>query len=243
MRGAVTRHSKLNADNKPNLNEALFVKRDLPPDHPDVVAGLPFRGTNQWPDGICPACATRVVAYCDAMEALANPCCRSMRGRWTCRRTGFAAASRPRLTLRMSHYPPEADPPSENEFGLAPHSDTSFMTLLAQNRVPGLSIRLPNGQWIEPVAARQLPGQRRRPVAALDQRPLPRHPASCRQPLRAGALCHPVLLRLRLPHPGWIACPPARSDNPPRYPPITYAEYLAWYRDLDYAAKEALSAG
>ena len=29
--------------------------------------------------------------------------------------------------------------------------------------------------------------------------------------------------------------PTCRSaDNPPRYDPITYAEYMAWYRDLNY---------
>ena len=43
----------------------------------------------------------------------------------------------------------------KNEFGLAPHTDTSFMTLLAQNRIPGLSLRAPEGRWIDAPA---LPG-------------------------------------------------------------------------------------
>jgi hypothetical protein len=30
-----------------------------------------------------------------------------------------------------------------------PHTDSGFMTLLPPNRVPGLSINLPNGRWIE----------------------------------------------------------------------------------------------
>ncbi len=54
---------------KPNVNEAFFVKRDLPPNHPDVVAKKRFRGTNLWPDDL-PGFRETVIAYCDALEAL-----------------------------------------------------------------------------------------------------------------------------------------------------------------------------
>ena len=57
------------------------------------------------------------------------------------------AFARPMFKLRMTHYPPQEA--VDNEFGLAPHTDTSFMTLLAPNKVPGLSIRLPSGRWID----------------------------------------------------------------------------------------------
>jgi isopenicillin N synthase-like dioxygenase len=50
---------------KPNVNEAFFLKRDLPADHPDVVAGKRFRGANLWPDDL-PGFREAVVAYCDA---------------------------------------------------------------------------------------------------------------------------------------------------------------------------------
>src|SRR4051812_49124263 len=56
---------------KPNVNEAFFVKRDLSPDHPDVVAHKRFRGTNIWPDDL-PGFRQTVVAYCDALETLAK---------------------------------------------------------------------------------------------------------------------------------------------------------------------------
>jgi isopenicillin N synthase-like dioxygenase len=48
----------------------------------------------------------------------------------------------------MTHYPHQAGEP-EDEFGIAPHTDTSFLTLLAPNDVPGLSIRTQSGQWID----------------------------------------------------------------------------------------------
>src|SRR5689334_6848179 len=70
VRGSTTRHSKINPNNKPNVNEAFFVKRDLPPDHPDVLAGKKFRGLNQWPDSL-PGFRETVLEYCAAMERLA----------------------------------------------------------------------------------------------------------------------------------------------------------------------------
>src|SRR5207247_7081774 len=61
---------RINPDNKPNLNEALFVKRDLPINHPDVIANKRFRCANLWPEKM-PGFRETVVTYCDALEALA----------------------------------------------------------------------------------------------------------------------------------------------------------------------------
>jgi len=54
----------------------------------------------------------------------------------------------PQYKLRMTHYPQQADA-LDDEFGIAPHTDTSFLTLLAPNEVPGLSIRTQGGKWID----------------------------------------------------------------------------------------------
>ena len=43
-----------------------------------------------------------------------------------------AAFQDPQYSLRMTHYPHQ-DGPVLDEFGLAPHTDTSFLTLLAPN--------------------------------------------------------------------------------------------------------------
>ena len=56
---------------KPNVNEAFFLKRDLPANHPDVLARRRFRGSNLWPDDL-PGFRETVVAYCDALEGLAK---------------------------------------------------------------------------------------------------------------------------------------------------------------------------
>ena len=41
-----------------------------------------------------------------------------------------AAFKTPMFRLRLSHYPPA--PPHSDQYGIAPHTDTSFLTLLAQ---------------------------------------------------------------------------------------------------------------
>jgi isopenicillin N synthase-like dioxygenase len=45
----------------------------------------------------------------------------------------------------MIHYPYQTDL-ADDEFEIAPHTDTSFLTLLAPNDVPGLSIRTQSGK-------------------------------------------------------------------------------------------------
>ena len=39
FKGSAARHSQLNANNRPNLVEAFFAKRELPLGHPTVTPG------------------------------------------------------------------------------------------------------------------------------------------------------------------------------------------------------------
>src|SRR3989442_13351283 len=43
--------SQVHKATRPNYNESLFISHDRGPGHPDVVAGTPLRGRNQWPEG------------------------------------------------------------------------------------------------------------------------------------------------------------------------------------------------
>ena len=90
-----------------------------------------------------------VLAYQNAMEALGKSLLPLYAAALDLPPDWFDEAfAEPMFTLRLAHYPRQ-DVVEENVFGLAPHSDTSFMTLLAQNDTPGLSIRLPNGRWLD----------------------------------------------------------------------------------------------
>lgn len=148
MRGATTRVNAVGEVALPNANEAAFFKRDLPADHPDVAAKLRFRGRNQWPD--LPGFRERILATCDAFEGLALSLLPIYASALDKPADFFAPFfADPMYTLRMSHYPQQEPTAPENEFGIAPHLDTSFMTILAQNRIPGLSLRLTTGEWAD----------------------------------------------------------------------------------------------
>ena len=237
VRGSVTRHSKINEGNKPNLNEAFFAKRDLAPDHPDVVAGLPFRGLNQWPANL-PGFRDQVLAYQAALERLALALLPLYALALDLPPDWFDDKFRdPMYTLRMSHYP-RVDVVEDNEFGLAPHSDTSFMTLLAQNQVPGLSIRLPNGNWIDAPALagsflvnggdmlRRWTNER---FLATPHRVIN----------RSGQERYAIPFFFDCNYRTVMACLPtcAGPGNPPKYEAITYPDYMTWYRNLNYGAQ------
>ena len=235
MKGATTRHSQINPNNRPNLNEAFFVKRDLPPDHPDVVANKRFRGANLWPDDL-PGFRQTVVAYCDALEALALKLLPIYARALDLPADHFAEpfGKEPQYTLRMSHYPPQ--PVVEaNEFGIAPHTDTSFLTILAQNRIPGLSIRTQSGRWID--------------APAWDNHFLVNGGDMLRRWTNERFLATPHRVinrsggeRYAIPfffdcQADWpITCLPTCTEpgKPPKYEPFSYTEYMIWYQQQNY---------
>ncbi|HVH80159.1 MAG TPA: 2OG-Fe(II) oxygenase family protein, partial [Stellaceae bacterium] len=147
LQGDTLRTSVVEKVIKANLNEALFIARDLLPDHPDVLADKRFRSANQWPADM-PGLRETVVEYCDTLERLVQKLVQLYARALDLPATYFDAAfAEPQFKLRMTHYPQQPEP-SDGEFGIAPHTDTSFLTLLAPNEVPGLSIRTRDGTWI-----------------------------------------------------------------------------------------------
>jgi len=148
LKGDTLRTSTVETVTKANLNEAFFVARDLPKDHPDVVADRRFRSANQWPSSL-PGFRDTIVAYCDALELLVRKLVRLYARALRLPLDYFDQAfTEFQYKLRMTHYPYQAEL-ADDEFGIAPHTDTSFLTLLAPNEVPGLSIRTQSGTWID----------------------------------------------------------------------------------------------
>src|SRR5262249_23932499 len=148
LQGDTLRTSTVATVTKANLNEALFVARDLPADHPDVLADRRFRSANQWPAAL-PGFRDHVMAYCDALERLVQKLVRLYARALDLPATYFDTPfTDSQYRLRLPPYPPQPAT-ADDEFGIAPHTDTSFLTLLAPNDVPGLSIRTQDGTWID----------------------------------------------------------------------------------------------
>ncbi len=246
LKGSTTRHAAFKeAKNQPNLAEAFFIGRDLAPDHPDVLAGKPFRGLNQWPAEL-PGFREDVLAYTRAAEKLGMSLvpvyavALGLAPDFLSR--GF---EEPMFTFRMSHYP-QAEGVADDQFSLAPHSDMSFMTLLPDNEVPGLSIRLPNGRWIDAPA---MAGSFLVNGGDLLRRYTnDRFLATPHKVLNSsGRERYAIPFFMDCSYDFVMACLPTCqwADNPPRYDPISYAEFRKFYRKSHYApeAEAAEAAG
>ncbi len=149
MNASVQKHSTVHKATKPNQNESFFITHDRGPDHPDVIAGIPLRGGNYWPEDL-PGFREGVMSYFQALNNLGQRLVPAFSVA-----LGMPAdyldddfADENNAKLRLLHYPPTQV--EDNDFGTGPHTDNSFMTILARDKTPGLAIRLPSGEWLAP---------------------------------------------------------------------------------------------
>ncbi|MEM7030204.1 MAG: 2-oxoglutarate and iron-dependent oxygenase domain-containing protein [Chloroflexota bacterium] len=140
---------------KPNQSESFMMMHELAADDPDVLAGLPLAGPNQWPSPL-PDFKTTVMAYNDALVKLARQLLRAISvalGQAPDALNTFF--ERPTTFLRMLYYPPQPPQSPADLYGSAPHTDYGFITILVQDDVGGLQVRNVEGEWID---APHLPG-------------------------------------------------------------------------------------
>ncbi|HEV7267668.1 MAG TPA: 2-oxoglutarate and iron-dependent oxygenase domain-containing protein [Falsiroseomonas sp.] len=231
MRGATTRVNAVGDVALPNANEAVFFKRERPADHPDVVANVRFRGRNMWPN--LPGFRDQILATCDAFEGLALSLLPIYARALDKPADHFAPFFKePMYTLRMSHYPQQAPTAPENEFGIAPHVDTSFMTILAQNRIPGLSLRLSSGEWVDapaPEGALLINGG-----MMLRRWTDNRFMATPHRVInRSGRERYAIPFFFDASYDAVMA-PITADGSPARQPPITYPEFMTGYQRTNY---------
>ena len=130
-----------------DLKEAFNVGLDLAPDHPDVVAGLPFRGANLWPD--LPGFKETMLAWYDACWGVGRRVHRALAVDLGLPPDYFEdKLDRPMATLRVLHYPPRPESARAGALGAGEHTDYGNLTLLATGSVPGLEVRTRDRQWL-----------------------------------------------------------------------------------------------
>ena len=146
VQGASTIHKAT----RPNYNESFFISHDRGADHPDAVAGTPLRGRNQWPAGHA-AIRVAMVRYFKTMEGVGERMLPVLARALDLPAGYFTPLFRneAHLNLRVLHYPPQESDDDE-QFGQGPHTDNSFITMLAREEVPGLAVGLPSGEWLAP---------------------------------------------------------------------------------------------
>jgi len=230
--------SDVNKNDKPDLNEAFFIKRERAPEHPMRLANRRFAGANVWPDeATLPEFRANMLEYAAAMEAFTTQLLPAV---------GVALELPPETfpphfidgqsNLRLSHYPPVSA--EANQFGIAPHSDANFLTFLPQSEVPGLQVRMPDGKWLD---VPFIPGS-----FAVNSGDTLRRWSNGRflsTPHRA----LPPVGRHRYAVPYFMAphldclieCLPSCTgpDNPAKWEPITYEAWITFWTNANYDPK------
>jgi isopenicillin N synthase-like dioxygenase len=232
MNASVQAASQVHRATKPNQNESFFISYDRPADHPDVFAGIPLRGRNQWPDD-APELRADMMAYFRALNAMCNRMLPAFAVALDMPADFFTPffANECHANLRFLHYPPQADR-SENIFGTAPHTDNSFMTALARTDVPGLAIRLPSGEWFPPPV---IPGTFLINLGNIMRRwSNDRFLSTPHGVINDSDADRYSIAYFHSPNPASvIECLPScvSADNPPRYPSAVYRDLvLEFYR-------------
>ena len=227
--------SDVNANDKPDLNEAFFTKRERGPDDPLVRAGRRFAGPNRWPENL-PGFRETVLAYTDAVDALGRRVVRVCAVALGLPAEYFDAAfAESQFSFRLSHYPPVTAEP--NQFGIAPHTDANFLTFLAQTEIPGLQLRLPSGEWLDvPYVPDSFAVNAGDMLHRWTNGRFKSTPHRALPPVGRPRYAIPFFLGPHLDT--VIACLPTCQgpEAPPRFPPITYSDYLHWWYDANYNA-------
>lgn len=138
--GEARMHGALNHDQK----EVFFWGAELEPTHPDILANIPLCGPNQWPSQPTDFSKT-VLEYASAIQRAGNRLLKAIAVSLGGSPDFFVPFfSDPLLRGQLIRYPQTQG--SEENFGVAPHSDFGCITLLLQE-TPGLEVLIEN-QWV-----------------------------------------------------------------------------------------------
>jgi len=230
--------SDVNKNDKPDLNEAFFVRRERAPDNPMRMTARRFTGPNVWPDdSVLPGFRAQIMEYLNAMENFTNQLLPAVSVSLDLD-PGFFTPHfiESQFNLRLSHYPPVTA--ADNQFGIAPHSDANFMTFLPQSGVPGLQVRTVSGEWID---IPDIPGS----FAVNAGDTLHRWsngrflstPHRALPPVGQHRYAVPFFLAPHLDTP--IACLPTCTGpgHPPKWEPISYEDWITWWTNENYDPK------
>ncbi|MBT4589930.1 MAG: isopenicillin N synthase family oxygenase [Rhodospirillaceae bacterium] len=228
-RATLVKHSTYNENTKLDSNETTVFATEYGEDNPHRQAGKRFYGENQWPENL-PGFKEVVQEYMTAMTALGKSILPIWARGLELERDFFAPYFEDNYTyFRMAHYPPDPNL-AENDFGLGPHADTGFMTLLPQANIDGLEVLDLDDKWFRPPRMDGLilvnTGQflerwsnerfRASPHRVMPPEDVHRYSI----PVFVNTAFEPICECLPTCH---------AADNPPKYPTESYWDFYQWY--------------
>jgi isopenicillin N synthase-like dioxygenase len=149
---------------RPDWKEGLYLGTELEPEHPRVHAGTPLHGSNLLPgDDVLPGFADTVYAYMAQLIMLGHRVLALLARSLDLPADYFATryTADPLVLFRIFLYPSRPVPAGvDARHGVGEHTDYGLLTLLRQDDVGGLQVKLPGTDRSEPVwiEAPPLPG-------------------------------------------------------------------------------------
>ena len=232
IRSTVYVTSKINQNTKKDLNETITIARERPPDDPDILQGLRFVGPNQWPEGLN-GFRDAMIAYQEALSTLGYAMLPLYALALDLPSDYFEPYfTRPTWWTRNTFYP--AVEPEDNQFGISPHSDHGFITLLPMSQVAGLEILSPQGEWI--------------PATPVDDGIIVNTGEFLNRWTNGRFLATPhrvvppeedrySMAMFFNPNPETVAEPLQScisAEHPAAFEPVTMIDYMCWYIDSNY---------
>ena len=223
---------------KPDLKESFNFSIELAPDDPDIVAGRPLAGPNQWPD--LPGWRATVQAYYDAIVGLGNHVLRGLALALELGETHFTDLFQRHIArARLLHYPPQDGPLAGDQFGAARHADYGCITILWQDPLGGLEVQNRAGDWI---AAPFVPGTFVVNLGDLMQRWTNDRFVSAKHRVinRSGRERYSIPVFYDPAFDTVIECLPTCQGpgNPARYPATTCGDWITAKYDKNYAYRK-----
>ena len=132
-----------------DLKELFSWGLELGPDDPEVMAGTPFRGPNQWPDAV-PELQPAIyegfyAAGCRTGAALLRAVCVGLGLDPDALAPSFR---KPMARGQLIYYPPQPPEMGEEQFGVAAHTDFGCLTMVCQDNLGGLQVQSRDGEWL-----------------------------------------------------------------------------------------------
>lgn len=137
---------------KPDYKEFYSIGLELPEDDPNVLAGEPLRGPNNWP-AFLPEMRPALYGYYEAIGACGADLLRVVALSLGIAEEFFVPKYRKRLQrTQIVYYPPQPAELGEDQFGVAPHTDYGCISLLWQDDNGGLEVfERSTKRWIDAV--------------------------------------------------------------------------------------------
>lgn len=224
--------SRINKNTKKDLNETLTTALERPADHPWVVERTRFVGPNQWPEEV-EGLREAVGGYQQEVLAVARKLLPVYAVALEQRPDYFDGMfTDPVMWSRNAHYP--AVEAEDNQFGIAPHCDHSFMTILPISEVTGLQVLTPEQSWLE--AAYVEGGVLVNTGEFLNRWTNGRFMATPHRVVPPLKDRYSVATFVN-PNPDTLAVPLDSCVAPgakPEYEPMTMMDYVSWYIDTNY---------